>query len=150
MSFGMVGVVASSIYLEITRSLPTAALVFSLPAGLVGGFALTGLAARVLGRLVQPAAEAPGRRHLVGLTGVVVSGSVDGEFGEVRVRVHSGDFVQVHCRTLPNDRPIQHHEPIIVVSYDADHDCLYVAPISESSGLAAAEPPGRIKKGVSS
>lgn len=133
MSFGMLGVVANSIVWMTTGVLPVGALAISLPAGFFGGYALTALIARTLARVVKPPQEAPGRRDLVGLTGVVVSGQIDEQFGEVRVKASHGEFVQVPCRLLPGERPVGHHENVVIVNYDKATDRLYVAPVSAES-----------------
>jgi uncharacterized membrane protein YqiK len=73
--------------------------------------------------------EASGRRDLVGLPGVVVTGQVDEHFGEVRVKLLEGDFAQVSCRVLPGEKPIGKDEPVVFVKYDREDDRLYVAPL---------------------
>jgi hypothetical protein len=128
MSFGLAGIVTNSFVLMTTHHLPVAALLLSVPLALAGGFALTAAIARMVATVVKPPSEATSRRDLVGLPGVVVSGQVDEHFGEIRVKVFQGDYVQVPCRVLPGETAIEHHQSIVIVKYDRVEDRLYVAP----------------------
>jgi hypothetical protein len=128
MAFGILGVAANSVVLIATGHLPTPALALSLPVAVVGGYGITAAVTRLVARIAT-VQEASGRRDLVGLPGVVVTGQVDENFGEVRVKLLEGDFAQVSCRVLPGEKPIGKDEPVVVVKYDREDDRLYVAPL---------------------
>lgn len=133
MTFGMIGVVTNSLVFGVSKDLSAGALLLSLPVSIVGGYALTAAIAKGIAKVVKPPQEAPGKRHLVGLSGTVVSGQVDEEFGEVRVKAQHGEMVQLPCRVMPGERVLQHHESIVIVSYDRERDCIYVMPASGDS-----------------
>jgi hypothetical protein len=99
----------------------------------------TALIAKSISKVVKPPQEAPGKRHLVGLPGVVVSGKVDEEFGEIRVKGPHGELVQLACRVMPGEKPLPNQSPVVIVSYDRERDCIYVMPASgDSSGQPSA------------
>jgi len=130
MSFGMVGALTNGVIWMTTQRLEPAALIISMPVALVGGYALTAGLVKAMMKLIKPPREASGRRDLVGLPGVVVSGQVDDQFGEVRVKLSGGDFVQVPCRVMSGEKSIGHHESIVIIKYDRADDRIYVAPVS--------------------
>jgi membrane protein implicated in regulation of membrane protease activity len=129
MMFGLIGVVVNTIVLGTAGRLPAAALVLSFPAAVVGGLLCTAAIARTVVKVVKPGREAPGKRHLIGCSGTVVSGQVDEEFGEIRVRAPHGEQVNVYCAVRAGARPIAHHSEVVVVEYDRDRDRLIVAPL---------------------
>ena len=139
MTFGMTGVVTNTLVFGVSKDLSAGALLLSLPVALVGGFGFTSLIAKALTKMVKPPQEAPGKRHLVGLVGVVVSGKVDEEFGEVRVKGPHGELVQLHCRVMPGEKALANQAQVVIVSYDRERDCIYVMPANgDSSGQLSA------------
>lgn len=139
MTFGMTGVVTNTLVFGVSKDLSAAALLLSVPVALIGGFSLTSLIAKALAKVVKPPQEAPGKRHLVGLVGVVVSGKVDEEFGEIRVKGPHGELVQLPCRVMPGEKPLSNQDLVVIASYDRERDCIYVMPANgDSSGQPSA------------
>jgi hypothetical protein len=137
LSFGLLGIVTNSLVYMGTGHLPALTLALSLPVSLTGGYGITRGITRAILKLAT-VQEAASHRDLIGLPGVVVTGQVDHEFGEVRVKLPDGNFVQVHCRVIDGEKPILQHEPVVIVDYDRSQDRIYVTRVE--TGAAEALP----------
>jgi hypothetical protein len=119
---------------------PLFTLLWTLPAGLVSGYAVVALLSRTLAPVLATTThEATSRDELVGLSGVVISSKVDGDFGEVRIRDKSGHDLRVICRLAPGATEIPERTRVVVV--DVDDGRPLVAPLD-----GADEPPERAER----
>ncbi|MGN6369098.1 MAG: hypothetical protein ACTHN5_12625 [Phycisphaerae bacterium] len=98
--------------------------------------AVTGLIARVLGR-VMPTSETYARKRgaLVGCVGEALYG-IDAAFGLVSVREPDGDLFQVECRTAAGEPGIAKGTKVVLFKYDAEKAVFYVAPFVSSQAVA--------------
>jgi hypothetical protein len=145
LSFGLLGIVTNSLVYMGTGHLPAVALALSLPVSLGGGYGITrGITRAIL--KVATIQEAASQRDLIGLSGIVVTGKVDEEFGEIRVKLPDGNVVQVHCRVMEGEKPILQHEPVVIVEYNRTQDRIYVARVETGAAEALTAPEGAIAR----
>src|SRR5258708_5307164 len=74
-------------------------------------------------------AEATKRSALVGQIGTVISSRVTTDFGEIRLKDHTGHIVRVLCKLSDGARIPNEHEQVVVVDYE--DDTLFVSPLDE-------------------
>lgn len=106
---------------------PSHSLAWTVPIALIVAYLTTSGIAGLLGRLLGVVGEPSSRAGLVGLSGVVISRRVDGDFGEVRLRDRSGHVVRVICRAENGEIP--GGREVVVVDEDARDRRLVVAAL---------------------
>jgi membrane protein implicated in regulation of membrane protease activity len=102
---------------------------------LIVAMLMTSITSRPLGR-VFVAKQAPSRRTLVGRSCAVITGRVDGDFGQGSVDDGGADcLVQIRC-----DRPneLKHGDRARLVGYDARREAFLVEPEASAARLAQA------------
>ncbi len=132
LAFAMAGYAVNLRYLGRDEPPPVVTLAWSVPIGLVVGYVVVALLARILGPVLSSKdQEATTRANLVGQIGVVISSRVDHDFGEVRIRDKTGHDVRVICR-LPRERAtaVKEHANVVVVDCD-DRGDLFVEPLDD-------------------
>lgn len=140
-SFGFAGLATNIFYAQRVGSLPTQALLFSLPIAFVFAYAVTRGVSRVVGKLISnPNQEATSRKQLVGQSGVVISSKVNDEFGEVRLHDKTGHVLRIICRTRPSEKAILEGREVVIVEYDRERDQLFVAPLDDDDDIAPPKP----------
>ncbi len=111
---------------------PVITLAWTIPSGLVAGYAVVATLARLLGPVFATKPhEATSRAELVGLSGVVISSKVTDDFGEVRIRDKSGHDLRVVCRLAPGAKPAAESQRVVVVEYEAEGGWLLVTPLED-------------------
>jgi hypothetical protein len=109
---------------------PLRTLLWTVPLGLLAGYAVVATLARLLGPIFASTKEqATSRAELVGQVGVVISTSVTAEFGEVRIRDKSGHDLRVICKLAEGHAPPKEKQRVVVVEHEDGE--LRVAPIDE-------------------
>ncbi|MBK8253377.1 MAG: DUF1449 family protein [Polyangiaceae bacterium] len=128
--FALGGITANTVYLSVTRALPTSALAISFPIAAVFAYVATRLVSKVFGRLAPAAGKTSvSRRDLIGKSAVVISSKVSDEFGEVRLTDSSGIVHRVICRVMPGESSVSEGREVVFVDYDRERDHLFVAPL---------------------
>lgn len=136
-AFAMAGYGLNLRYLGRDEPPPVVTLAWTVPIGLVVGYVVVALLARILGPVLSSKdQEATSRANLVGQIGVVISSRVDHDFGEVRIRDKTGHDVRVICR-LPKGRTaaVEEHASVVVVDCD-DRGDLFVEPLDDEGAEA--------------
>ena len=140
--FAATGFALNLHYLGHPAGLPLHTLAWTLPGGVVLGYAGVALFARIMGPVLSSKEqEATSRAQLVGQIGVVISTKVDETFGEVRIRDRTGHDIRVVCRLVKGARRVpQEKQAIVVVDYEEERGELLVEALDDDEG---AEEPHR-------
>lgn len=129
--FAVTGYALNARWLGVSEP-PLLTLAWTVPSGLVAGYAVVATLARLLGPVFATKPhEATSRAELVGLSGVVISSKVTDEFGEVRIRDKSGHDLRVVCRLAPGAKPAGEHQRVVVVEYESEGGWLLVTPLED-------------------
>jgi hypothetical protein len=135
--FAVTGLALNARFLGSTPPLVT--LAWTVPSGLVVGYGVVAVLARVLGPVFATKPhEATSRAELVGLAGTVISSKVSREFGEIRIRDKSGHDVRVICRLAEGASVVPEGGRVVVVDYEAEGAGLLVAPLEDDESQAAS------------
>ena len=127
-SFAASGLVMNAVFLR-DAAVPLITLAWTTPGALLIGYFAASLAARLALPVLDDRAQAATNRHqLVGAIGVVISTTVNEEFGEVRVRDRSGHDVRLIVKLAPHSRVLREREEAVIVDLD-ESGTLFVAPL---------------------
>ncbi len=101
----------------------------SMTASLAIGLVAVRLFSRVAAKFVDVGGKGASTKHeLAGKIGVVASSTIDGKFGEVRVRDDHGNEMLVHARMCAGEASLARGDEVILVEYDAASE-LFTATI---------------------
>lgn len=136
--FGFTGLALNSHWASAVP--PVVSLSWTVPSAMVVAYAATAGLARLLGPVLSSKdSEATSRRDLVGCLGVVISSEVTPSFGEVRIKDKTGHDLRVVVKLASGSAPALEKSNVVVVDYDRDTECLFVAPLDELSSLSQSE-----------
>jgi hypothetical protein len=137
LAFAAVGVALNLRFID-RGGPPLDTLVWTIPAGILGGYLAAAFVARVLGPVLSSTEQdATSRAELIGQMGVVISTKVDAEFGEVRIRDRSGHDLRVICKLASGAKTTPtEHQSVVVVEYSEERGELYVEPLDLEPGEA--------------
>lgn len=94
------------------------------------GLVLTRTASRLLSKVVGAAdKEATSRHGLIGSSGVVISSQITSDFGEIRAKDPTGNFVHLVCRIRPGEASITSGAEVVIVDYETTTGHIFVAPL---------------------
>ena len=135
-SFAASGLVINAFFLG--GPVPLLTLAWTLPSALFFGYFAASVAARLALPVLDDRAQAATNRHqLVGSIGVVISTTVNEEFGEVRVRDRSGHDLRLIVKLAPHSRVLREREEAVIVDLH-EGGTLYVAPLHALPADASA------------
>jgi hypothetical protein len=120
-SFGFTGLVASWAFggIGAHAAFPELRIVPVIGAALFGSLVPIRVVARVFKRLIPDTVKtASDRLDLLGLVGVVKSGVVDVEFGQVQVIDGFGHELEVPCIALDAERTAKYGEEVVLVDWE--------------------------------
>ena len=117
----------------------TFSLLWNAPIAGAAAYGTVALLARILGPIfATKEAEATKRSALVGQIGTVISSRITADFGEIRLKDHTGHNLRVLCKLSDGSRIPNEREQVVVVDYE--DNTLFVTP------LDAEEPAADSKK----
>jgi membrane protein implicated in regulation of membrane protease activity len=139
--FAVTGLILNASSLPLGPS--TLSLVWNVPIASIAAYGFVALLARILGPIfATKEAEATKRSALVGQIGTVISSRVTSDFGEIRLKDHTGHIVRVLCKLADGSRIPNEHEQVVVVDYE--ESTLFVTPLDAE--LPADSKKIRVKK----
>lgn len=129
-AFALTGFALNALTHGEAPSLPLLTLAWTLPLGVVAG----GLSSRIITRLLAPILDdhqnaAPERKSLVGRIGTVISTGVSPDFGEVRIKDHSGHQLRVIVKLAEGSAAAREGDEIVVTELD-ERGIPRVAPLT--------------------
>jgi hypothetical protein len=135
-SFGFAGLFASLAFGGIGKNAGSFPESFMLPViglAFAGSFASIQVLSRVFRKIIPEFVKTASDRYdLLGLVGVVKSGKVDGEFGQVRVKDNFGHELELPCIALDIERGAKYGEEVVLVDWDPTLNRFKVVPFSEA------------------
>lgn len=135
-SFGFSGLFASLFFGGIGSGSATftEALIFPiLGLAFAGSFGAVQVVSRLFRKIVPDAAKSSSDRYdLLGLVGVVKSGKLDQEFGNVLVKDNFGHPLEVPCMALDVARGAKYGDEVVLVDWDPAKNRFKVVPFNEA------------------
>jgi membrane protein implicated in regulation of membrane protease activity len=117
--FALTGFALNALTHGEAASLPPATMLWTLPAGLLAGYASSRMVTRLLAPILDDHQNAaPERKSLVGRIGTVISTGVNAEFGEVRIKDQSGHQLRVIVKLAEGSAAAREGDEIVVTELD--------------------------------
>lgn len=134
---GFTGLIVNRLFF-LSGPYPTWAFAIALTAALVVAVLGIRLFSRLAAKLVDTGGRGASAKHeLAGKMGVVASGRLDDQFGEIRVRDGGGNEMLVHARLGPGEPALVRGANVVLVEYDATKELFWAtaSPVEAQAEL---------------